>query len=235
MATIGIFTGGSILNTTNGTKATPGGTPSVGDLLVVVTSHTGNTSSAAPTDNNSDGLGVYTQVLAAACQKASSADTVRVWIRRALIGSATSMVITHAPGTTSGGGITTFRLTGMTRVGYQAFRQAAVQNNQSAATPAPAFAVAALTGNPCLSFVFNATNPPAQTATAGWTRVTTEGGYAVPATGATAQWIASGFTGTTVTWGAASASAFCSNVIEFDASVAIARDMIGAGLAPGIR
>src|SRR5262245_7809752 len=125
--------GTQTFDTNSGTK-TVTATPAVGDLIVLVTAHTGNTSSNAPTDNNSDGLGTYPLVETAV--KASSADTMRFWIRDALIGSASSTVFTHAPGTSTGGGLGVLKVTGMTRAGAAAELKSGILSNQTAATPA---------------------------------------------------------------------------------------------------
>ena len=83
-------------NTTSGTK-TVTATPAVGDLIVIVTANSGSTGTGfAPTDNNSSG----TYTLVNTSVKATSADTMQMWVRNALITSATSTVFTQAPGTT---------------------------------------------------------------------------------------------------------------------------------------
>lgn len=213
--------GTQTLNTSSGTK-TVVATPAVGDVIVIVTAHTGNTSAAAPTDNNSGGAGgagSYTRL--ATCVKASSADTLSLWIRESKIGSASSTTFTHAPGTSSGGGLGVFKITGMSRAGFTAFRQAAVQSNQGAATPTPVLSVAALTGNPLIGAVFNATSPAGMTARSSpaWSE-RFDVGYSTPTTGLETMTIDSGETGTSIAWGSSSASAFCSLVVELNASAA---------------
>jgi len=205
---------GSVLNTTNGSK-TVTATPAVGDLIVIIAAHTGNTSSAAPTDNNADGLGTYSLVNSAV--KASSADTMRAWVRSAFIGSATSTVFSTAPGTTTGGGMAVLKVTGMSRKALAAVLQSAIQSNQAAGTPAPVFAAAAQTANAIVAALFNATNPATMTARSSpayTERVDT--GYATPTTGFEVMTINSGETGTTITWGNSSASAFASIALELD-------------------
>lgn len=71
MATVALL-GTTVLNTNSGTKSYAA-TPAVGDLICIVTAHTGNTSSAAPTDDRG---GTY--VLVNTAVKATSADTMRV-------------------------------------------------------------------------------------------------------------------------------------------------------------
>lgn len=206
--------GTATFSTASGTK-TVTATPAVGDLIVIYTAHTGNTSAATPTDDQG---GVYQEVTAAASVKVTSADQLRCFIRTQLIPAAVSTIFTHAPGTSTGGGLAVHKVTGMGRVGAAAARQAAVQNNQAAATPAPAYGSSALTGNAHIGAIFNGTNPATMTAPASWTE-RTDVGYATPTSGLETASRDSGFTGTTVTWGSASGSAFCSSIVELDNSV----------------
>jgi hypothetical protein len=85
-------------------------TPAVNDLILIVIAAVGNTANVAPTDNNTDGLGTYTRVTTGV--KAISADTMQLWVRNSRIGSATSTTFTHAPGASSGGGLTVIKITG---------------------------------------------------------------------------------------------------------------------------
>jgi hypothetical protein len=152
--------------------------------------------------------------------KNTSADVLSVYIREQLIGAAASTIFTHAPGTTSGGGLAVLKVTGMIRTGAGAARQSATQANQAGGgTPTPAFAVAALTGNPVIGACFNAANPATLTprGTPTYTeRVDT--GWNVPAAGVEIMTIDSGETGTSIAWGGTSASAFCDLALELDTS-----------------
>jgi hypothetical protein len=210
------FLGGTF-NTTAGSK-TFTGTPAVGDLIVIVTAHTGNTADTAPNDDNADGLGTYTEVESRV--KNSSADKAKMWIRNALIGSATSTIFTHAPGTTTGGGIVVLKVTGMSRSGSSAKLKSGGQDNQAAATPAPSWTGggSGLSANPKVGAVFNATNPATMTRPASFDAERLDGGYATPTTGLEVVSDDSGNTDSTVTWGSASASAFASLILELDAS-----------------
>ena len=111
-----------------------------------------------------------------------------------------------------------YSVAGMLRTGPSgAVRQAAKQDNQAAATPAPAFTANALTGNPCYGAIFNATSPAGLAPPTGWTEnASADHGQSSPTCGQESAYIDSGFTGTTVTWGSASASAFCSLICELD-------------------
>lgn len=213
--------GSATFTTSNGTK-TVTATPAVDDLIVIVTAHTGNTATVAPTDDNNSGK--YVQV-GSNIVKASSADTMQFWVRTDLIRAASSTVFTHAPGTTSGGGLVVLKITGMKRCGItDAARkisgavQFGKQENQASGTPAPAFPAAADTANPVIGAVFCATNSTAtQTPPSSWTE-RFDNGYNTPATGLEVCSRDSGETGTTITWGGASGSAFCSGVIELNAT-----------------
>lgn len=225
--------GTATFNTTNGTK-TVTATPAVDDLIVIITAHTGNTSTVAPTDDNTDGKGQY--LLIGSAVKATSADTMRAWVRNNPIKSASSTIFTHAPGTTSGGGLAVLKVTGMGRWGgtgaarlVSGVVQFGKQDNQAAATPAPALPAAANTNNPTIGAVFNATNPATMTAPTNWTERNDQG-YATPTTGLETVSRDSGFTGTTVTWGSASGSAFCSLIFELDATNAPIKQLALAGV-----
>jgi hypothetical protein len=200
--------GTATFDTNSGTK-TVTATPAVGDLIVIITAHSGNTSAATPTDDNSSGT--YTKITSATGQ--SSVDTVSAFVRNSLIGAANSTVFTHAPGTSTGGGLGVIKITGMSRAGATAIVQSAIQNNQaSGGTPTPVFGSAAKTANAVISAVMNATNPagvsvrssPLYTA-----RVSS--GFLTPTTGIGVMSIDSGETGTSIAWGGTSATAFCSS------------------------
>jgi hypothetical protein len=136
--------------------------------------------------------------------------------------TAVSQTVTYActGDAATGAIVVVLRIAGMTRTGLSAIRQSAGQTNQAAAsTPAPAFSAAALTGNACIGFFGNASNvagrgvPPTS-----WTERYDATGYTSPAGGIHVVSINSGFTGTTVTWGGTSATAYSSQVIELDGS-----------------
>jgi hypothetical protein len=203
-------------NTTAGNK-TVAITPSKGALLVAICANTGTTTDPTVTDDRG---GSYTRIAAASCVKAASADEMHFYVRDDPVNENVSHTLTmNVGGAGTGGGIIVIAISGMTRSGTGAVRQAAKQDNVAAATPAPAFGVAALTGNLTIGAVFNATNPATMTTPGSWTE-RRDVGYATPATGLESVTRDSGFTGTTVTWGSASASAFCSMIIELDASAA---------------
>lgn len=200
-------------STTNNAALTTGSfTPAASDLLVAFAVVTGQASGGVFTDSQTLGWEEVAFPL-----KASSADTLVVAVANTAA-AASSMTVTFTPAgspTSTGVAISVVRVSGMTRLGWNAVRQVQFQQNQSSATPAPVFPQAALTGNPCLGAVANATNPAGMTAPSGWSELH-DTGYATPTTGLETVAIDSGFTGTTVTWGSSSASAFCSAIIELD-------------------
>lgn len=212
-ATVSLL-GSATFNTTSGTK-TVTATPAVGDLIVIVTAHSGNTSTAAPTDNNSSGT--YTLVNTAV--KATSADTMKMWVRNSLITSATSTVFTHAPGTSTGGGLAVLKITGMDKTGATAVVSSGKQDNQAAGgTPAPALGATPSATNPIITAVFNATSPANVTARTNYTR-TVNLGYSTPTTGLAVADDDAGETSATITWGGTSGSAFASIAAELDSRV----------------
>lgn len=191
-------------------------TPAALDLLLVFVVATGTV--GAGTCTESLGQTTFTNITTAL--KASSADTLYLFISNQPLTTAGSRTVTYGTGggNATGAVVTVYRISGQSRFGAGASRQTAIQSNQAAAgTPAPAFANAVLTGNPTLGVLGNATSPATMTAPASWTE-DSDNGYATPTTGQESISRASGFTGTTVTWGSASASAFGDIVVEIDAS-----------------
>lgn len=202
---------GSTFNTTSGTH-TVVATPAVNDLIVIVRSATGNTTATAPTDNNSSGT--YTLIKSAL--QNTSANLLEIYARTALVGSASSTTFTEAPGTTTGGGLAVYKITGMSVAGLAAIRQSAAQANQAPTlAPAPAFGSAALTTNPIISAVLNGTNPAGITARSSpaYTRDVNTG-YTTPASGIDTMHIASGETSSTITWASTSATVYASVAVE---------------------
>lgn len=201
-------------SSTSGTHSVATAAVAVGNLIVVQTYDTGTAANSVVTDDQG---GTYTRV--AFAQKATSADITGFYIRNALTASAAIHTVSSAPGATTGGGLQVTEYSGFTRTGASAARQSAKEDNQVAGgTPAPDFAVAADTNNPVLGAVFNASNPAGLTPPTNWTE-RRDAGYNTPTTGFEAVTRNSGFTGTTVTWGSTSATAFCSLIVELDTSV----------------
>lgn len=219
MATAFSGAGASIFTTTSGAKSAAIAAAAAGDILVVVVALSGDTTIPNVTDDQG---GLYHEVSGGARNNAS-ADKLWVFFRSSFLPTtaSTNITMTPAAGTDTGGGFTAYRLTGMLRPGKDGRRQLAVQENQAAGTPAPAFSSVALTGNSILGAVLNLTNPATMTPPA--VPVMTEKhdlGYLTPTEGLEVATADSGFTGTTITWGSASATGFSSAIIETDGSAA---------------
>jgi len=199
-------------NTNSGTK-TVTATPAVGDLIVIVTAHTDNTSAATPTDDNSSGT--YTTIVNA--KRDTDADTLMFHIRTALITSAVSTIFTHGPGASSGGGLAVLKVTGMMKVGAAAALQSAKQENQDSITPAPVFGAVPQSGNPVLGAVSEnkAVGDALPRSSPAYTELT-EVTYTAPASKLEVMSIDSGETSATITWGYASGDRLCDAVIELD-------------------
>jgi hypothetical protein len=205
--------------TTNATSYVSGSfTPAAGDLLVVFVRAGATADAGAVT--SSAGL-TFTKVDHATFR--TSLDRIYCFVsNQAAAASAQTVTFACAGDAADGSVIFVASVTGMTRYGLSAVRQSAKQENQAAAgTPAPAFASAALTGNPTLGCVGNSTNPAGLTAPTSWTELA-DSGYATPTSGAEYIHRNSGFTGTTITWGSTSATAFGSLIIELDTSAPVA-------------
>jgi len=188
-------------------------TPSVGGLLVIVEGYSGGTraSSTPPTDNQG---GTYTKL--AQAEQASGARSASIWVRDTLVASAVAHQITQGdpPGSDTGGGFQVQEWSGFTVGGSVVLVQSAQQDTQAASTtPAPTFPQSAATGNPTIGQVVNASTTATLTEPTNWTeRVDT--GYNTPATGLETATRDSGFTGTTITWGGTSPTAFCDIIVE---------------------
>lgn len=212
-------------STANATSYASGAfTPASGDLLVALVVTSGTDNAGDMSDSQSLGFD-----LVAATLKNTSADQVLVFVARATA-AASSMTVTYNcfEDAATGAIVSVYGVSGMTRVGSGAVRQYTVVPNAAAGTPAPAFAASCLTGNPTLGVIGNSTSPAGLTPPTGWTEPTgaitvgTNGdtGYATPTTGGEFVYRDSGFTGTTVTWGSASASVYGAIILELDASTA---------------
>lgn len=209
---------GRLFDTNSGTH-TVTATPAVGDLIVIIQANTGNTTNTAPTDNNSGGAGTYTLINSAL--KATSVDNMNVYVRTALVTSATSTIFSAAAGTTTGGGLTVYKVTGMTKTGATAVKQSAVQANQATATvPAPALGSALVSPNPVITAVFNATGTATSTQLHNplMTAMDAISSWATPTAGFLSAYNSGGSPSNTITWGSQSPSAFCSLAIELDSS-----------------
>ena len=202
----------STASTTDGTSfASDAFTPAAGDVLVAFVTATGTVAAGSMTDSQNLGWDKITSAL-----KASSADTLYLFVSRGTTANSSMTVTFDCTGDSATGAvIQVASVSGMSRVGAVAVRQSQVVSNHASGTPAPAFASSALTGNPTLGLIGNATNPATMTAPTNWSEAN-DTGFATPTTGAEYVFRNSGFTGTTITWGSSSASAYGAIIVELD-------------------
>lgn len=190
-------------------------TPAVNDLFLVFGVFKANTNTT-PTCTDANTGGTYDRVFAVL--KNSSADMFCCFIRQNLLANTTSTTVTIASGSNSAGEIVVVALSGFFVAGSAAVVQSATQANQAGSTtPAPAFGAAAGASNFILGAVGNGTNPATMTPPAGTTPTWSERqdvGQATNIVGLEVVTATSGFSGTTVTWGGTSASAFASGIVE---------------------
>lgn len=208
---------GATASTTDASSYLSGSfTPAIGDLLVVYVAASDSVA-ATTTLTESAGGGTYSQVGRAT--KRTSLDSLYVFVRNTLCETTVARTFTWATGDPATGAvIAVAKVTGMTRAGLGAVRQSAAANNGVAAgTPTTTFPAAALTGNPYLAGCSNGANPAGLTPPASAVeRVDT--GYATPVTGLEYASRDTGFTGTAVAWGAASATVWGAFSVELDTS-----------------
>lgn len=210
----------STASTTNATSyATGSFTPASGDLLQVDVVATGTVDTTPYLVDSTGEITSFT--LAGSSVKASSVDTTYSFFSDSATTSATARTITfNCPAAAASGAVVTVYRVTLTggRVGSFAIKQVASQSNQAAAsTPAPVFGSAVTSANAVIGVVGNATNPATMTPPTGFVE-DADNGYATPTTGSETVHSASGFTGTTVTWGSTSASAFDDFATEIDSS-----------------
>jgi hypothetical protein len=195
--------------------------PATGDLLVVFCVASATTETDATCVSSLGGGFTFTQFARATWT--ATPNQLYAFVADQLVSDTSSQTVTcdtpddGATGTV----IHVFAIAGMSRVGLDAIRQFAVQDGGAgSSTPAPAFSVSALTGNPTLGCVGNVTNPAGLTPPTDWTEPATgDLGHANPNQGGACCYRNSGFTGTTITWGSTSASQFGAIIVELDTSV----------------
>lgn len=221
MATV--TSAGSQWNTTNSpTTHTVTATPSLNDLIVVVHGGSGWASgdTSVITDDNSDGLGVYTIVGGGPLSTGGgSAGGLWISVRNALIGSATSTIFTSTEAGLSGGGLTVFRVSGMTRTGASAVRQSQGESDQTENPPSIEFPAATLTENPIILAVMAEDNPPALTAPTDFSE-TLDSGWGTPVLGIWVGFISGGKTASSYAWTGGAVTDHNEAGVELDTSAA---------------
>jgi len=205
-------------NSSTTPQTTAAFTPAAGDLIIVFFAAT---TTVANNPSCVSSIAGQTFTLINSGLSRASVDTIYCFVANQFA-TAVSQTVTCDTPSDANAGATIYVATAasMSRVGPNAVRQSAFQDNKaSASPPTPAFAVAALTANACLGAMMNATNPAGMTPPTSWTEGVTDSGFTTPTTGAEYVFRNSGFTGTTVTWGSNSATASGSVIIELDISV----------------
>lgn len=187
--------------------------PAIGDLLVVYCFVSTNTNET-PTCSDNNGSGTYFRVDVPNVVIATLNHRLSIFIRNALMVNTTSTVVTVATGSNTSGAVHVHAISGMVRVGANAVRSKGLQNNQAAATPAPALNQAALTQNLTIAAVGSADTDTV--VPAGWTE-RQDTNFATPTIALQTSTRDSGFTGTTITFGGAQSTTFCSHALELDA------------------
>jgi hypothetical protein len=193
-------------------------TPAVGDLIIVAV--VASATVAASSVTSSAGY-TFTKITSAV--KAASADTLYLFVSNQLVTSAVAQTVTYdcTGDAATGAIVSVVTAASMTRVGAAAVLKSGKQDNgAAAATPTVSLGSAALTGNALVGFVANGASPAAMTQPSTWTELTDATGYASPTTGIEVVSINSGFTGSTVTWGGTSGTAFGAIVVELDTTAA---------------
>lgn len=194
-------------------------TPAVGDLIIVFCAVTTNTNTT-PTTTDSAASGTYT--LADTAVYTSTLGDSRVlsaFVRNAFSTGTGALTITCNTGSNTSGALTAIGITGMPWAGAGALRQ--IGSNSSGSTAASVTAswdtaLAALTANMCLNAVSNSNVPGGVTTPpTSWTN-RSDTGQSTPAVGIDTATRDSGETGSTITWGQASASKYAAIILELN-------------------
>ncbi len=204
--------------------------PTQGELIVGLFCAGATVSAGTLADDKG---GTYTLVSTANYN--TSADGIWAFIGNQLVTTSSMTITFDVTGDNADGcckGI--YSVSGMTRLGSNAFKQAAKLQNQASTTMALVFSANVSSSNPVLGALANASNPAGVTQPSGWTEGS-DTGYATPTHGFETVFTNSTFNGTTVTWGSSSATAGGALVIELDTSLITAggghlRMLTGVGL-----
>lgn len=205
-------------NTTcNASCTTSAATPTAGNLIAVIAIPSGKATGQGHVTDTGNGLGYEKCELA--FQPTTSNTSTEVYVSlSAAAANSTTWTYTTDSGNATGAIIFVGQISGLTRTGCKAIRQAGITSaHASGSSPATTFTIAPLTGNTIITIVSNLGQPPALTAPASFTRQQ-DSQYATPTSGADYASSDSGVTATTITWGTSSASAYSAVAIEFDSS-----------------
>jgi len=209
----------TLADSSNVTSYTTGAfTPAVGDLLVACVVAP---SCVAPGSFTTSAGITFTKITSAT--KASSNDTLYLFVADSLVASAVSQTATFdcTGDPATGAFIDVLSVQGLSRAGASAVVQSGVQNNiSSGGTPSITLGAAASSSNPLIGFVGNASSPAGITQPSGWTEQFDGTGFTSPTTGLEVVSIDSGFSGSTITWASTSATSFGAVAVEFNTSAA---------------
>jgi hypothetical protein len=192
-------------------------TPAAGDMLVVFVIASGTTARGTMTDSN--GVSYANPVNA---PYNSSTNQVYLFVSRTSVaGTSTSVTFTLSSGSATGAIILVERVSGILTTSAAAIQQTATTANAAAGTtPSATFSSAVLSANATLGAVGNLSDPPGLTAPASWTALGGTG-YTSPTTGGEDVGRNSGFSGTTITWGSTSATAYGVIIVELNAATSV--------------
>ncbi len=184
--------------------------PAVGDYIVVLVVASGSLDAAVVTDDQG---GTYTRVNQTTFN--SNADQVAIYIRDTAVTSTTALKTTVDFTGDNATGCTwrDFRLAGATGAAVKS----GVNTGGAGTTPSVALGSAVATANPIIGAVGNKNSPAGITEPSGWAEAS-DLGYSTPTTGREFANRDSGETGSTITWGSSSASAWGAVVVEFEAA-----------------
>lgn len=194
-------------------------TPAVDDLIVIVHGASGWASGETGTVGDDQG-GSYDIVGGDPLSSAGgTGGALWISIRTALIASAVSFTWTVNNQAATGGGLTVFRVSGMSRVGSGAVKQVVGESTQTENPPSIAFGAATLTENPIILAVLGEDNPAGVTPPTGFTEAH-DGGWATPTTGIEVCFVNSGQTSSSYAWSGGALTDHNEVGIELDTSAA---------------
>jgi hypothetical protein len=201
-------------------------TPTAGSTLVVFIGGAGTIENPASLTSSVGGQ-TFELFTAIPHSSAAAPNSVLYGYVGTAAASASSQTVTYVEGADPPTGVNyhVYEITGITKLGLSAIRQSATDTGAGLSTPAAAFSVSALTGNPTLGAVHvNNINPATMTPPTNWTEGA-DTGHATPDMGMESCYRNSGFTGTTMTWGNAASGSYGIILVEIDASAS-------SGVAP---
>ncbi len=204
--------GFSLGNSTGTSDRTVTGTPAA-DTLGVVFCTVANNSNSAPTCSDDQG-GAYDLIDIAEWNDGTEC-RLSCFVRTTLFTNV-STTVTVATGSNDAGVVELLTFDGMTRTGTSAVRSKGKQEDQTSSTPAPALNQACLTGNMTVGCV-GAGSAGSITEPTSWLE-SNDKAVSTPTTRQETVIRNSGFTGTTVTWGASVSAPYASMILELDGS-----------------